>query len=189
MRTLFLGITLLLAIAPTTASAQQCTIACFADGAGTDSFILLEERFDPICPCEVSFFVVMFVEDTVASASYSISIPELGLNAFISDRVLGPSGSGLNFDEVTGTSVLLGECALGFGASPVIIEEYFLIVNDFWAGGAVTIGPNTSQHPTSPVYATCDDIIKECDAGPALIISYAVPSESSSFGSIKNLYR
>jgi hypothetical protein len=164
------------------AVAQDCTIAAYGDAAGT---------WDLITPFEsdyVSVYVVLFAEDTVAAAAYSISFPSLGNTLFLTERNSGPSGSGLVIDEPGGTNVALAECVVGFGGLSVLVDEYVFFVFPGFNGGPVPVGPNLDQGPT-PVYVTCNDLIRDCEVGPmAIMTSPPLPAEARSFGAIKALY-
>jgi hypothetical protein len=173
-----------LAMTATVASAQ-CTIAAYGDAAGTQSLLSpqLDAQGDTF-----SMYIVMFAEDTAAAASYKVNIPGLGVDVFIFDRIAGPSGTGLILDEPTGTNVALTECVYGFFGFPILVEEYVLQpIVGVYAGGQVSVEANVSQGLT-PVYVTCTDIIKSCDAGPALTVNAPVDNEATSFSSIKSLY-
>ena len=136
----------------------------------------------------ISVYVVLFAEDTVAATAYSISFPSLGNTLFLTGRYSGPSGSGLVIDEPDGTNVALAECVVGFGGLPVLVDEYVLFVVAGFNGGLVPVGPNLNQGPT-PVYVTCNDLVRPCDIGTtAVITSPPLPAEVRSFGAVKSLY-
>jgi hypothetical protein len=172
-----------LAMTATVASAQTfCNIAAYADAQGTQSTL------DPVEGQTFSVFVVMFTEDTAAAAAYSMTMPSGPTGPFPQARFSGPSGNGLVIDEPTGTNVALGECVIGFGGLPVLIDEYQFVVIPGFAGGHVTIGPNASQDPNFPVYVTCNDLTKTCESGAALVLGAVIDNEASSFSNIKSLY-
>jgi hypothetical protein len=169
-----------LAMTATVASAQTfCNIAAYGDAGGTQSVL------QPTEGQEFSVYVVLFTEDTAAAAAYSKTLPS---GMFEQARFSGPSGIGLVIDEPTGTNVALGECAIGFGGLPVLVDEYRYVVFSFFAGGVISIGPNTSQDPNVPVYIDCNDNFKLCEAGANLVVNGPIDTESSSFSSIKSLY-
>lgn len=168
-----------LAMTATVASAQTfCNMAAYGDAAGTQSIVQPTENQ------AFSVYVVMFTEDTAAGAAYSMSVP---FGMFQQARFSGPDGNGLNIDEPTGTSVALGQCVIGFNGNPVLIDEYVFVVFNFFGGGGVDLGPNTNQGAT-PVYVTCNDITRECDSGAGLVVNAPIPTDASSFSSIKSLY-
>jgi len=168
-----------LAMTATVASAQNCNIAAYGDAGGTESIAApIEGQF-------FSIFVVMFAEDTAAAAAYQIDIPGLNTEVFQVARNSGPSGAGLSIDEPEGTSVALAECVIGFGGLPVLVDEYVFQVLPSYQGGVV----NVSEHLTQGlVYVTCNDLTRPCDVGPALIVEGIIPTDASSFSSIKSLY-
>ena len=170
-----------LAMTATVASAQ-CNIAAYADPAGTQS------TFNPTEGQVFSIYVVMFAEDTAAAAAYSMTYPIGPSGMFLQARYTGPSGTGLVIDEATGTNAALAECVIGFGGLPVLIDEYQFVVFPGFLGGPISIGPNTSQNPDFPVYITCNDLTKTCESGADFIVGAVIPTEATSFGSIKSLY-
>ena len=170
-----------LATTATVASAQTCNMAAYADPAGTISIV------DPVESEIFSVYVVMFTEDTAAAAAYSMTVPTGPTWMFLQGRFTGPSGDGLVIDEPTGTNAALAECVIGFGGLPVLIDEYQYVVIPGFAGGIISIGANTSQGPL-PVYVTCNDLTKECEAGADMVVGPVIPTEASSFSSIKSLY-
>lgn len=176
-----------LAMTATVASAQtaQCTIAAYADAAGTQS--QMSPAIDQVGDT-VHMYVVLFTEDTAAAASYQIDIPGLGTDVFVASRSFGPSGTGLVIDEATGTNVALTECIYGFFGVPILVTDYSLTPLLSWQGGSVVVSANTSQDPNFPVYVTCTNIIKPCNPGPDLAVSPVIPNEATSFSSIKSLY-
>jgi hypothetical protein len=167
------------AMTATVASAQTfCNMAAYGDAAGTQSIVQPTEN-QPF-----SVFVVMFAEDTAAAAAYSMSVP---FGMFQQARYTGPNGDGLVIDEPTGTNSALATCVIGFNGFPVLIDEYVFVVFNFFGGGNVDIGPNLNQGET-PVYVTCNDLARECASGPSLVVSAPIPTDATSFSSIKSLY-
>jgi len=160
------------------ASAQDCTISAYADRAGT----LSQDNPDPLVLD--SFYVVIFAEATVAGAAYSIEIPD---GVIVQARFTGPSGAGLVIDEPTGTSAALGECVVGFGALPVLVDEYRYIAL-YPMFHLVTLGPNASQDPEFPQYVTCNDMMRDCEAGSPLFLGHGDAVYETSFSAVKALY-
>lgn len=163
-----------------TMAGAQCTIAAYGDPAGTESVISPNESF-------FSLYVVLFAEGTVSAAAYKMTLNGTGF--FLQGRVAA-GGTGLLLDEdpaSIGTNVALGECVLGFNGFPVLVEEYQYAALE-GASGDVTLSANTNQDPELPVYVTCTFVEKQCNPGAALVINEVVPTEASSFGSIKSLY-
>ena len=162
------------------AQAQECLIGVYADPEGT--LLCLDPPGSGF-----SLYVVMSVENTVAAAAYSLTY---GPGMFVQARFSGPSGTGLVIDEPTGTNVALGECVIGFGGAPVLIDEYQFAMFSGQSGEWVDVGPNTSQNPDYPVYVTCNDLTTECAFDEPLLVSWfcTVPADSRSFGSVKSLF-
>ena len=181
MRTLIL-VLLVMLMWTSAAQAQDCTIAAYADPEGTRACVWAPESQI------FSVYVVMFVENTVAAAAYSMTYPIGPSGMFLQARFSGPSGNGLVIDESTGTNVALAECVIGFGGGPVLVDEYQFVVFPGFAGGVIDVGPNTSQHPDLPVYVTCSDATHECTPGRSLWLC-DVPTEARSFGTIKSLFQ
>jgi hypothetical protein len=171
-----------LAMTATVAIAQtNCSIGAYGDAGGTQNIA------SPVEGQTFSVFVVLFTEDTAAAAAYSIDIPGLGTEVFTQSISYGPSGLGLHIPEAGGVSVAFGECAIGFTGLPVVVAEYELFALAEYAGGVITVSENTTQGPV-PLYVTCNDIIRTCAEGPSLVVEPVIPTEASSFSSIKSLY-
>jgi hypothetical protein len=176
---------LIFLLCTTHALAQDCTIAAWGDPGGTYNWI----SPSPFPGETFSVYVVLFAENTVAAAAYSITLPGLGNTLFLVSRHSGPGGNGLVIDEPTGTNVALGECVVGFGGLPVLVDEYVLLNFPEFTGGLVPVGPNLNQGPT-PLYVTCNDLIQECEVGPTAVITHPpFPNEARSFGAVKSLFR
>jgi hypothetical protein len=186
LRNYFSAVLLVLVLASSgVADAQECTIAAYGDPAGTWSGV------QPTEGGFFSFFVVLFSEDTVAAAAYKMTVSGENIDVFLQGRIAGPSGGGLVLDEnppAVGTNVALGECAIGFGGLPVLIEEYIYFAPGTGYLGTVSFGPNTNQNPDFPEYVTCTDVQKDCSVGPTLYVGFT-PIWPTSFSAIKSLYR
>jgi hypothetical protein len=177
------------AMTATVASAQLCNVAAYADPGGTISIVEPTYNWDE--GASFSFYTVMYAEDTANAVAYKLNIDHLNTFLFVQARLAGPSRTGLTLDEnppQIGTNVALGECVIGFGGFPILVEEYQVVTLPGYAGGEVTITQNTNQNDLVPEYATCNGIQKDCASGPALVISVPVPTEATSFGKIKSLY-
>ena len=176
--------------------AQECSIAAYADPAGTRSDLLESDlHFDGLSGYPMaSIYVVMFVENTTNAAAYKVTFGGDWSDWFLQDRSQGSSGQGLFIDEdpaTIGTNVALTECVLGFGGVPVLVEEYRFAVLELDAGvRSVDLSANTNQDPELPVYVTCSSTKTQCEVGPRLnVLPYlGIPAGKSSFGQIKSLY-
>ena len=184
MRSLVLAVAVVTCAVP--ALAQDCTLGAYADPEGSYSTIFPEQRDQ--FSVHFSVYVVMFTEDTVAAAAYRlVMFGQTECGPFLQSRFSGPSGNGLVIDEPTGTNVALAECVIGFGAQPVLVDEYqFLGLTCMNYYVSFSVEPNTSQGPDYPQYVTCNDIIKDCDPGPGA--HFPLSNDSRSFGAIKSLY-
>lgn len=186
MKQLTLAVALLLCLHGS-APAQDCLIGAFGDPEGTNGWCA------NALPAEiVSIYVVMFVENTVAAAAYSMTYPIGPTGMFQQARFTGPSGNGLVIDEPTGTNAALAECVIGFGGNPVLVDEYQFVTFPGFQGGYIEIGPNTSQHPQFPLYVTCNDLKRECSPPdrPLVVVGgwCGIPTERTSFSTIKALF-
>jgi hypothetical protein len=186
-----------LAMTATVAGAQECSIAVYADAAGTTSS--LDFEVDAL-GSPFSMYVVMFLQDTVNAAAYKLVLDGYNDGAPLAEsvqadtdnpegwRVAGPNGAGLFIDETGGTNVALGECVFGYGGVPVLVTKYNMYAYPQWPGGNARLEPNVDQLPGFPAYSTCTNELKGCDLGPDLVIRNIVPNENTSFSSIKSLY-
>jgi hypothetical protein len=173
-----------------------CTIGVYADEFGTQS------TFSPTQMEYFNLYVVMFVEDVANAAAYSINVPGLfdpvnnpGGGIFLTSRLYGPNGSGLAIPPVLpedpNETVGFGECAVGFGGTPIVVATYeFLIPGEDYFGGVVTVGPHETEFidPTNALYSTCQDVVKECWVGNCLYLEPPVATQSVSFGQVKALF-
>jgi hypothetical protein len=162
--------------------AEQCEIGVFADPEGTISLVSPTEASD------FSVYVIIFAEDTVAAAAYRMMIgPEDPYGPFLMRRYTGPGRMGLSIDEPEGTNSALAECVIGFGGHPVIVDEYVFVLFSGHRGRLeFSIEPNVNQNPDSPIYVTCNDVIRNCDVGSDLRVPLS--ADARSFGAIKSLY-
>lgn len=193
MRQVLLAV-LILMVGSGAAVAQDCTISAYADPAGTSSYMSISAGRP------ASFYVVMFAEDTVGAVAYSLTISgQYTMNdLFVQGRFTGPSGNGLVIDESTGTNAALGECVVGFGGHPVLVDEYVIvqlysspagIASRGPSGSFIEVEPNTSQDPDFPQYVNCGDVTKDCTPVLGLWVDgLIIPTESRSFGAIKSLF-
>lgn len=163
--------------------AQTCTVAAYADAAGTSQVIA------PTQGVPFDVYVVLFTEDRANAVSYRLDVPGLNSEIFIMNSTWGPEGDGLNFQTANGANVGLGECAIGFGGYPILVATYTMLIpletqND----REITVLGNADENINFPVYNTCDAVLKTCDSGPALYVDQPVANESASFGAVKSLY-
>ena len=186
---LLLACVLIAASSP--ALGQECTIAAYADAAGTQSEAAISNW--QLDVAEFSIYIVMFVESTANAAAYKATFSGFDNGGwFLQSRVQGSSGQGLFIDEnpaSVGTNVALGECVVGFGGVPVLVEEYqYLVLMGYDGGQSVVLSANTNQDPDAPVYVPCSSTKRQCEVGPEFYVSWIFPAGKSSFGQIKSLY-
>jgi hypothetical protein len=184
MKPLILALAFLICATPV--FAQDCTIAAYWDAAGTMSHGFPDPYANPI---EFSVYVVIFAEDVVAAAAYSMEEVTGSSGFFLAWRRSGPSGNGLVIDEPEGTSVALTECVIGFGGNAVLVDTYHYLAIAGWPGGLFALAPHTGQDPDFPQYVTCNDILKDCAVGPELYVFVEFDTEARSFGAVKSLFR
>jgi len=155
-------------------------IGVYVDSAGTQGSSGIPGQFGTL-----DMFVVMHVEATVAGAAYALTVPTEFL---VTSATYGPNGLGLNVPRDGGDNIGLGECALGFNDTPVVIAQYQLFQSGAGLGEYfVTIGPNTDEDPLYPVYADCADNLLPC-TGTSDLYLYGVGTETKSVGAVKALY-
>jgi hypothetical protein len=183
-RTMAVGLALVLALTGT-AVAQNCSIGVYANADGTGNTVL---------PTEVqafNFYVVVFTENVVNAAAYSLVNPDPA-NFFTIGSVYGPSGNGISITTPGGENVGLGECAIGVGGLPVLVTCYTALVTSSFAGGSVCVVANTDQDPSTnpnePQVNLCTDDLMECVSGNCLLVEPPIATEAASFGAIKALY-
>lgn len=177
-RTMAVVFALALALTAGSAVAQQCVIGVYADEAGTTNY------FQPTQGQEFDVYVVLHVEDLVdAVGPYDMDIPGLNVDMFQTARSLGPSGNGLQINEPGGGyNVGLGECAIGFGGLPILVETRTFLF-PFHPQNQRTISVTGD-----PDYATCPGELKACSVGPGLLLDSVVSTTSESWGAVKSLY-
>lgn len=177
-RTMAAVLALTVVLAAGSAFAQACNVGVYADDAGTLNAFL------PTQGTVFDTYVVIFTEDILdAVGPYTKTGPE-GLNTeiFSMGRTYGPSGSGLNIQNADGDNIGLGECAVGFGGQPVVVEtESYLI--PFRSNVMRTIAIQGT-----PNYSTCPGVIKPCDVGSSLVLTGVIANVDESWGAVKSLY-
>ena len=89
-----LALVLLIVAVPTVVVAQDCTIAPYADPAGTRSSTWVSYSWDYNFH-EFRFYIVIFAEDVAAAAAYKLVTDGGEGTFFLQSRIAGPSGQGL----------------------------------------------------------------------------------------------
>lgn len=166
-------------------SNAQCVLGVYSDAAGTSNVQAGHRNGD-----EFHFYVILFTEDLADAVGYSIDIPGLNTDIFVTGTAYGPTGAGVNFSSANGENVGLGDCYPGYNGTPLIVADY-TAVQPFWTQNKViTLGPNPDSggSTTAPVYSNCQGDLLPCDNNPSLLLEGPVATESSSFGQVKALY-
>lgn len=190
-RTMAVALALTLVLVAASAYAQ-CMAGLYADENGTRGLMVPGlDPDNPLLPVVKQMYVVAFAEDVMNAMAYQIVNPDPA-HAIIPDGVYGPSGLGINISSPGGYNVGLGECAVGFGAQPILVARYDVLFTPDFIGGEFCLTVNVDQDPsTDPTllqYSTCQDVLKSCDIGPCLFVEPPIASDSVSFGAVKALY-
>ena len=173
----------LVALTAGSAAAQGlCTLGVYADADGTSGYI------QPVEAQEFHIYVVMYVEDTVKAVAYTLDIPGLGVEIFNVSTVYGPTGDGLNFPDLGGNNVGLGECVNGYTGLPTVVADHTMFMLTSQVPREVHVGPNFLLDPVLPSYANCLNDIRTCDIGPFLVIDGVIPVNDTSWGAVKSLF-
>ena len=157
---------------------QECRLALSdeANEISSHAIPLLFESFD--------LYVLLYAESTVAGAAYAITWPPYVVASPVG---YGPSALGISIHGPSGETVGLGECAVGFGGDPILIAHYQAFVLAWFNATYITLEPNLSEHPLSPVYADCANRILPCTEVVPFLVG-AVSAGAASFGAVKALY-
>lgn len=169
----------LIAFAGSSMAQPPCVLGAYTDAAGTQSAHV------PVLNSFFDVFVVMHIEFAVAGMAYSMTWPNHVIPIVVS---YGPHSHGLNVPTEGGNNVGLGECALGFNNTPIVVAHYQGFTVSPHGPSEITLGPNTDENPTSPVYADCADHLLVCDGVQNLQLAGVIGTEESSFGAVKSLY-
>lgn len=190
-RTTAVAIAMLIAITAGPVAAQTCSVGVYSDADASGNLVspIVGEPFD--------VYVILLTEGLANAAGYTLVAG--GSQALLPiGASYGFEGIGINIPNdgqnpfLSGQNVGLGECAIGFGGTPLIVAKYsFLALTaDGQASFTVTGNPESSSlDPAFPVVSDCQGILRSCDVGPALTVELPVSSTSESFGAVKGLYR
>lgn len=169
----------LIAFAGSSMAQPPCVVGAYTDAAGTQSAHV------PVLNSFFDVFVVMHVEFAVTGLAYSMTWPSHVLPIVVS---YGRNGRGLNVPSPGGNNVGLGECALGFNNTPIRVAHYQGFTIGLAGPSEITLGPNTDESLTTPVYADCADHLLACGGVQNLQLAGVIGTEDSSFGAVKSLY-
>jgi len=169
----------LIAFAGSSMAQPACVVGAYTDAAG------IESTHTPILNSFFDVFVVMHVEFAVTGLAYSMTWPSHVLPI---EAGYGSDGGGLNVPSSGGNNVGLGECALGFNNTPIVVAHYRGFTIAPANASKIILGPNTDESLTSPVYADCADHLLECPGVLDLQLDAVIGTEESSFGAVKSLY-
>jgi len=169
----------LIAFAGSSMAQPPCVVGAYTDAAGTQSAHV------PVLNSFFDVFVVMHIEFAVTGLAYSMTWPPHVLPIV---QGYGPTGHGLNVPTSGGNNVGLGECALGFNNTPIVVAYYQGFTVNLAGPSEITLGPNTDESLSLPVYADCADHLFECQGVQDLQLAGVIGTEESSFGAVKSLY-
>jgi hypothetical protein len=164
----------------TTAMAQVGSICVYWDEAGTiQDASLIENGNAP--QTTYTGYVIIFVEDVVAGASYGLSVDSV--DAALASQTF-PAGLQIGDALAGGVEVGLTTPLYGFLNTPVIISELLIINTNYPNPAHLEI--SVLPHPAygAPVYADGAEIIKTLE-----ICQGAVANENETFSNMKSLYR
>lgn len=191
-RTMAVALALSFALVAASAVAQPCMVGVYADAEATRGTMVpgLDPN-NPLIPVIKDVYVVAFVEDVMDAMAYQLVNPDPA-TALEASALFGPNGLGINVATPGGSNVGLGECAVGFGGTPIVIAHYEYLFFPEFPGGefclAVNVDQDPSTDPTKAQYSTCQSELKPCDIGPCLLVEPPIATDSVSFGSIKALF-
>jgi len=184
---MFLTVALMMAF--TVNASAQCTFGVYADAEGTLTSVVAERPLgQPLFTFEVYYLV--YVEDYVAGAAWNREVTgayslELSQMHPAPDTFLERTEFGFRY----GT----GRCQFGFGGRSIsIISETMTLFDDFTGGtGLVQVIPNPLEDEFAVTLTNCSVNADKypCEEMGSLLIEGIVPTESSSFGAVKALYK
>lgn len=185
-RTMVAIVALTLVMIAGTALAQNCVVGVYADANGTDGYA--EPPYNnPGTGFSDPFYVysILFTEDFANAVAWNVHIQGLGTDIL----EIGRQEYG-NFLDVTpyGYRMGLGDCVIGFNRTPIRLIRHQLIAAFGTGPRLVTVGPNLLEHPSNPIYSTCQAVLIPCATSTLTISLSAIANESESWGSVKALY-
>jgi len=183
-RTMVAIVALTLVMIAGTALAQNCVVGVYADPNGTDGYAEPPYNNPPFSD---PFYVysILFTEDFANAVAWKVDIQGLGTDII----EIGRQEYG-NFLDVTpqGYRMGLGDCVIGFNHVPIKLIRHQLIAAFGTGPRLVTVGPNVLEHPTNPIYSTCQAVLVPCASSSLEINLSAIATDSESWGSVKALY-
>jgi len=185
-RTMVATIAVMLVMFAGTAMAQQCSVGVYADQLGADGYA--EPPYNNLgSGFSDPFYVysILFTEDFANAVAWSVNIQGLGTDIL----EIGRLEYG-NFLDATpqGYRLGLGDCVIGFNHTPIKLIRHQLIARVGSGARLISVGPNTLEHPTNPIYSTCQSVLVPCGTSTLTITLGAIPTDSESWGSVKALY-
>lgn len=182
-RTMIAVVAILIAMSAGSVMAQ-CTVGVYGDADATVGFV------QPIEGQNFDVYVVIFAENLISAASYSLDIPRLNVDLFNLTTTYGPSAGGFNLLSVNGENVGLGECAIGFNGNPIVIARHEMLMLPLFFDGprTISVGGNCDEDCNNPVMSSCNGVISVCDSGATLLVDGVIATQSASFGAVKSLF-
>jgi len=167
-----------------TALAQNCVVGVYADANGTDGYA---EPPYATPPYSEPFYVysILFTEDFANAVAWKLNIQGLGSDILETGQFV--YGNFLD-TQPEGYRLGLGDCVIGFNHTPIRLIRHELRALFGTGPRLITVGPNVLEHPTNPIYSTCQAVLVPCGTSSLTINLSSVPTESESWGSVKALY-
>jgi len=182
-RTMIAVVAILIAMSAGSVMAQ-CTVGIYGDADATVGFV------QPIEGQSFDVYVILFAENLASAASYSLDIPNLGVDLINLSTTYGPSGGGINLPSANGENVGLGECAIGFGGAPLVVAHHTMLMLPIFFDGprTISVGGNCDEDCNNPVMSSCSGVLSVCDSGATLLVDGVIATQSASFGAVKSLF-
>ena len=189
-RTTLVVFAITLALGAASASAQlPCIVGAYTDADGTSAVgTAVRDLGDPRAYFDV--YYVLFTEDFVNAVAWNREVTGFGGNlTFLDEQEY--FGTFLDSQDGIGFRLGIGTCVIGFGGVPItLMRERWGIIDDYTPSGGmgeVVVLPNVLENENYPVYNTCNNDIRPCEAG-RMLVTRVVPNDSDSWGSVKALF-
>lgn len=166
------------------ALAQDCVVGVFADPNGTDGYAEPPYNNPPYSdPFHV--YSILFTEDFANAVAWQVNIEGSGTDIIVMNTE--PYGNFLD-TQPEGFRMGLGDCVIGFNHTPIRLIRHTLIAAFGTGPRVISVGPNLLEHPTNPIYSTCQSVLLPCRMQSLTVNLSSIPTESESWGSVKALY-
>lgn len=183
-RTMVAAIAISLVMIAGTALAQNCVVGVYADPNGTDGYAEPPYNTPPFSD-PFSVYTILFTEDFANAVAWKMNVQGLGSDILVT----GSEAFGNFLDEQPeGYRLGLGDCVIGFNHTPIRLMRHELRAAFGSGPRLITVGANLLEHPTNPIYSTCQSVLVPCGTSSLAVNLSAIPNESESWGSVKALY-